>query len=242
MSTAKNFLIYEDGLLKNEKLLNSTGKIIFDIFKTLNEKKYSFFDDYGTFKDVKTIRVTSQKRDWGGQAHIQNKAIDIQIQPEQYTPFIFAYIYKLTNLNVFISLHNKHIHCDSLLTKTRNHLKGAEKKNANGEIDIYSISENIADEICSFYISSIPNSILIISSPIIYNLKYQAFKLVREKVTTEEVMDNQKKIRGEKPSYFQAFFGLGIFITSSALLYFLYKKKKNKKEVLNESRKEITRN
>lgn len=107
-----------------------------------------------------------------------------------------------------------------------------ETKNLAGTIIIKPISDIYADKIVDYYIPIIGTMWNLNMHPTTaYLNRRTAKKLLIERTTKEETLDNRKEIRGEKPGYFKALIGLVSVVAASGLIYFMYKKVKKKKEI-----------
>lgn len=102
-----SFYIYENGTFKNRnQLTNPVSRMLYHFFEWYVGTRY-------VYSNLLTgVEIHSQHRA-DSPTHSQNKAVDFAVYPLWMNPFVFNLIHRFFKLNIYLSLHNRHIHLDS---------------------------------------------------------------------------------------------------------------------------------
>ena len=129
--SAPLYTIYSNGRLRhnlNSRQFLPITKLVSGFFLYWKENNY-----FG--KQATKLEVYSQQRS-GSVSHAAGKAVDIAVHPIWLMPLFFIEIHKYFTVNVYLSLHNRHIHVDSMFERGNKNFKRVEMKITNDRWDI----------------------------------------------------------------------------------------------------------
>ncbi|MBN1632694.1 MAG: hypothetical protein JW917_00840 [Ignavibacteria bacterium] len=124
--------------------LNKTSKIIHSFVTNLK------IINYGNIKEIETIVITCQKGDQSA-AHITDKATDICCLPLWTNVVLWTYLNRAFPFNVFLSIHNRHIHIDQFYNNYRNRKLIENYDFSSGKFSLEEMNKTNWKKTCELY-------------------------------------------------------------------------------------------
>lgn len=106
----------------NKRDLLPISRAVVDIFKFFSNSSNDA-EAFEYFEDIEQLNVVSQERTWSV-AHKLGKAVDITIYPLYLLPAFFCFLHRYAPYNIYLSLHNRHIHLDEYYDRPKGKVQG----------------------------------------------------------------------------------------------------------------------